>query len=65
MVKLLAVAVILAVLGVTVSRLNSSSTGPSNPADAQQQVDDARQDINKAINSENQRATDLNDSTEP
>jgi hypothetical protein len=65
MIKLLAAAVIIAVLGVTVNRLNSSSTGPGDPVGAQQQVDNARQDIDEAINLETQRSTELNTVGEP
>jgi hypothetical protein len=65
MIKLLAAAVIIAVLGVTVNRLNSSSTGSSDPVGAQQQVDSARQDIDEAINLETQRSTELNTVGEP
>ncbi len=59
MVKLLVAGVLVAVMGVMISRLNSSSTSPSDPVGAQQQVDKARQNINNATTLENQRSTDL------
>jgi hypothetical protein len=65
MIKLLVAAVIVAVLGVTVNRFNSSSTAPTDPVGAQQQVDKARQNINSAVDLENQRSTDLNNIKEP
>jgi hypothetical protein len=59
MVKLLVAGGLVLLMGVAISRMNNSSGAPATAEQAQTQINQARQDINKSMAAETQRAAKL------